>query len=150
MHDKFDSKVCICKKFFFCATTIKKEFIKFDNGLKLGICLLIDSLKEFSSKACKSLLKLNCFKQSWLNETRSFQTTNILINFKWLKTYLIMTLQLSWSGQWFCKISIKVLVRGRVCLGQGFSTSVPRRTSVPPNFSRCAAKSLNVKESMHK
>ncbi len=35
-------------------------------------------------------------------------------------------------------------------LAQWFSTGVPRRTSVPRNFSRCAAKSLNVKENMHK
>ncbi len=33
---------------------------------------------------------------------------------------------------------------------QCFSTGVPQRTSVPWNYSRCAAKSWNVKESMQK
>ncbi len=44
---------------------------------------------------------------------------------------------------WKCKYKIDYLE-------QCFSTGVPRRKSAPWNFSRCAAKSWNVKESMQK
>ncbi len=47
-------------------------------------------------------------------------------------------------------LMILPLIQNLKTLRQCFSTGVPRRTSVPLNFSRCAAKSLNVKESIHK